>query len=167
MKTRYSVISLVVASVISLLLVACGSKPAAIADLPVYPKAVQLEAGDSTIANTLQKNMEQDAAIRKSMGALGSGKTEQAGFQLPADTSWDEVKAFYAKQLEGSGWSSGLGGVAGMAVDVNAMMGAANQGNDMFQTAMWSKDKQTLTVVYSVDPTNQNEKMLILSLSSR
>ena len=52
-------------------------------------------------------------------------------------------------------------------VDVNAMMDTTNEGNDMFQTAIWSKDKQTLTVVYAVDPTNQEGKVLILSLSSR
>ena len=167
MKTRFSIVSLIVLSVISLLLVACGSKSVSVAELPIYPDAVQLEAGDSTIANTLENNMAQDATMRESLGALGSGSTEQVGFQLPSDTSWDQVKTFYTKELEGSGWSSGLGGVAGMAVDVNAMMDTANQGNDLFQTAIWSKDKQTLTVVYSVDPTNQDEKILILSLSSQ
>ena len=167
MKTRFSIVSLIVLGVISMLLVACGSQSVAMADLPVYPDAVELEAGDSAIANTLENNMAQDAAMRDSLGALGGGSTEQTGFELPSGTSWDQVKAFYAKELEGGGWSSGLGGVAGMAVDVNAMMDTANQGNDLFQTAIWSKDKQTLTVVYSVDPTNQEEKVLILSLSSR
>jgi hypothetical protein len=166
-KTRFSLVSLIVFSVIALLLAACGAKPVSVAELPVYPEAVQLEAGDSAIADTLENNMAQDAAMRDAMGPLGGGgKTEQAGFQLPSDTSWEQVKAFYAKELEDNGWSSGLGGVAGI-VDVNAMMDTANQDNDLYQIAIWSKGKQTLAVIYAVAPTNQDEKLLLLSLSSR
>lgn len=168
MKTRFSIINLIVLGLIALWGVACGgAKSVSVAELPVYPDAVKLEAGDSAIANTLENNMAQDAAIRKSLGAFGGGSTEQVGYQLPAGTSWEQVKAFYAKELEGSKWSSGMGGVAGMGVDVNAMMDTANEGNDLFKTAIWSKDKQTLSVVYSVDPTNPDERMLILSLSSQ
>jgi hypothetical protein len=167
MKARISIFSLIVLGVMTLLLAACGSQSVSVAQLPVYPDAVQLQPGDSTIADTLENNMAQDEAIRQAMGSLGGGKTEQTGFQLPADTTWEQVKAFYAKELEANGWSSGLGGVAGMAVDVNAMMDTANQGNDVFQTAIWSKGKQTLSVIMTVMPTDSNEKMLILSLSSR
>jgi hypothetical protein len=142
-----------------------SSESASIAELPVYPDAVEL-AADSPVADTLAGNMEQNAAMSEALGGLG-GTAEQIGYQLPSGTTWDQVKDFYAKELEGNGWSSGLGNVAGMAVDVNAIMDTANEGNDMFQTAIWSTNKQTLTVVYSVDPTNQEERMLILSLSSR
>ncbi len=144
-----------------------GGGAVAIGDLPVYPGATELKEGESNIGDTLAQNMEQDAAMRQAMGALGSGKVEQKGFQLPADATWDQVKSFYSKELEGAGWSSGLGGIAGSMVDVNAMMEAANQGNELFQTAIWSKSKQNLTVVMVTDPTDQTQKQLIFSLSSQ
>lgn len=133
--------------------------------LPRFPGASELKAGESAIGSTLAKNMEQDAAMRKAMGA--GGKTEQLGFRLPGDATWEQVKEFYERELKAGGWESGLGGVAGGFVDINAVMGAANQGNDLFQTAMWSKGKQTLTVMMVTSPTDRRQRELILSLSSR
>jgi hypothetical protein len=46
-------------------------------------------------------------------------------------------------------------------------MGAANQGNKLFHTAIWSKDKQTLTVVMVNSPTDKKQRELVLSLSTR
>lgn len=151
----------VIAAVITVLS-ACGGASSS-GDLPRYPGATELKAGESVVGDTLAKNMDQDAAVRKAMGA--GGKTEQLGFRLPGDATWDKVKAFYDKELRASGWESGLGGVAGGFIDINAVMGAANQGNELFQTAMWSRGKQTLTVVMAAGPSGQRE--LILSLSSR
>lgn len=141
---------------------ACGGASSS-KDLPRYPGATELKAGESTVGDTLAKNMEQDAAMRKAMGA--GGKTEQLGFRLPGDATWDKVKAFYDQELKANGWESGLGGMAGGFIDINAVMGAANQGNELFQTSMWSRNKQTLTVVMAAGPSGQRE--LILSLSSR
>ena len=143
---------------------ACGGNASA-GDLPKFPGAAELKAGESTIGSTLANNMKQDAAMRQAMGA--GGKTEQKGFKLPSDATWEQVKSFYDKELKASGWESGLGSVAGGLVDINAVMGAANQGNDLFQTAMWSKGKQTLTVAMVIDPTDKTQRQLILSLSSR
>ncbi len=134
-------------------------------DLPAYPGASELKAGESTIGSTLSQNMKQDAAVRQAMGV--GGKIEQRGFKLPADATWEQVKSFYDKELKAGGWESGLGGAAGDFVDINAVMGAANQGNDLFQTAIWSKGKQTLTVAMIADPTDRKRQELVLSLSSR
>ncbi|MEW5958214.1 MAG: hypothetical protein AB1801_10850, partial [Chloroflexota bacterium] len=49
-----------------------GGGAVAIGDLPVYPEAAELKEGESIIGDTLAQNMEQDAAIREAMGALGS-----------------------------------------------------------------------------------------------
>ena len=146
-----------------------GSSSSAVTtnDLPVYSGATELKEGESTIGDTLAQNMQQDAAMREAMGALGKGSTEQKGFQLPAEATWEQVKAFYEKELAAAGWSSGLGGIAGNVVDVNAMMEAANQNNELFQTALWSKGKQILTVVMVTDPTDETKKELILSLSTQ
>jgi hypothetical protein len=147
-----------------LILPACGGNASA-GDLPKFPGATELKAGESTIGNTLAQNMKQDTAMRTAMGA--GGKTEQLGFQLPGDATWEQVKSFYEKELKVSGWESGLGGVAGGLVDINAVMGAANQGNDLFQTAIWSKGKQTLTVAMLTNPTDRKKQELVLSLSTR
>jgi hypothetical protein len=163
MKKKYVLVSaFAVAVLVSLL--ACGGSVAA-GDLPQYPGSTELKAGESPIGSTLAQNMKQDSAMRQTMGA--GGKIEQKGFTLPGDASWDQVKAFYDKELKAGGWESGLGGVAGGFVDVNAVMGAANQGNDLFQTAIWSKGKQTLTVAMVVSPTDRAQRQLILSLSSQ
>lgn len=143
---------------------ACGGTTAS-GDLPKYPGAVELKAGESAIGSTLAQNMKQDAALRQAVGT--GGKTEQRGFKLPGDTTWEQVKSFYDRELKAGGWESGLGGMAGGFVDINAVMGAANQGNDLFQTAIWSKDKQTLTVVMVNGPTDKKQQELVLSLSTR
>ncbi len=165
MKTKTLFASLVVLAVSLVVLTACGGGATAIKDLPVYTGATELKPGESTVGDTLSKNMQQDAALRQAMGA--GGKTEQAGFKLPADATWDQVNAFYGKELKAAGWSSGLGGIAGSFVDLNAVMQTANQGNDLFKIAVWSKDKQTLSVVMTTGPTDSMDKELLLSLSTR
>jgi hypothetical protein len=50
---------------------------------------------------------------------------------------------------------------------VNALMKTTNEGNDLFKTAIWTKSKQTLTVVMVTDPTDAKQKQLLLSLSSQ
>ena len=145
------------------LLTACGGGAAAIADLPVYPEARELKAGESTIGDTLKNNMEQDKAMRDAVGA--GGKTEQRGFKAPAGATWDKVKAFYADKLKADGWSEGAGGIAGSMV--SDVMNQVNSSNEMFQTALFSKGNQTLTVVRVVNPVDTNDVELVLSLSSR
>ncbi len=165
MKTKMLFAFLVMLAVSLVMLTACGGGTAAAKDLPVYTGAVELKPGESTVGDTLAKNMEQDAALRQAMGA--GGKTEQKGFKLPADTTWDQVNAFYDKDLKATGWSNGLGGLAGSFVDLNAVMKTANEGNDLFKIAIWSKDKQTLSVVMTTSPTDSQDKELLLSLSTR
>ena len=171
-KTKLSLIGF---SIIILTLLACnsilpfgGSSKAGLGEVPVYAGATELKAGESNIGDTLKKNEEQNAALSQAMGSLGGGtELEQKGFQLPSEATWDQVKAFYDKDLSAAGWSSGLGGIAGSIVDVNAMISTANEGNDLFKTAIWSKDKETLTLVMVTDPTDATKKQLIMSLSTR
>ena len=156
--------TLVWLSALFILMVACGGKSAGIGDIPAYPGATELKADNSAIGKTLAKNTEQDEAMRNAMGAGGS--TVQKGFALPADATWDGVKAFYEKELKARGWQTGLGGIAG-GIDVNSMMGMATQGApNAPQTMIFSKGKQTLTMVWTPIPV-KNEKTLIFSLSTR
>lgn len=165
MKIKTLSFSFIMLAVVALVLAACGGAVAT-KDLPVYTGATELKAGESNIGDTLAKNVEQNAALKQAMGGMGSD-LDQKGFQLPADATWDQVKAFYEKELDKAGWSKGLGGIANSFVDVNAIMETTNQDNELFKTAIWSKGKQTLTIVMITDPTDNAKKQLLLSLSSQ
>jgi hypothetical protein len=167
MKRILTISAWLALSAFVLALAACGGGgPATVGSLPVFPGAQELKAGDNPIGTTLANNGAQDQAMRKSMGV--GGKTEQKGYKLPADATWDAVKSFYEKELKSAGWDSGLGGVAGQFADVNAMMNAGNQGNDMVpHSILFSKSTQTLTVIMQTLPLGDKEKHLILSLSTR
>ncbi|MBN2549284.1 MAG: hypothetical protein JXB15_09010 [Anaerolineales bacterium] len=147
---------------LALLVSACGSQPATSADLPTYPGAVALKPGEDPVADTLAKNMEQDASIRQSMGA--GGKIEQFSYRLPADGNWEAVKAFYDKELKAAGWKSGVGGIAGDIA--NQAIEAATQGSDMMKMSMWSKGKQTLTIIRLQELPTSTQAYLIISLNS-
>jgi hypothetical protein len=169
MKTYHSVrlfLNLTLLLAVVLLLVACGGQEATLSEAPVYPGATELKAGESTVGDTLAKNVEQNAALKQAMGGMGN-TIDQKGFQLPAEATWDQVKNHYNQELANDGWKSGLGGIAASFVDINAIMETANEGNELFKMAIWSKDKQTLTVVMVTDPADAMQKQLLLSLSSQ
>lgn len=136
---------------------ACGSKPAALSDIPAYPGATALTPGESPLADTLSQNNQTDAAMRGQLGV--GGKTEQQGYRLPAEATWEQVQGFYTEQLSAAGW--------GTNSMVSGIMAQANQGNELFQTANWQKDGQNVTVVMLTSPTDAGEKELIISLSSQ
>lgn len=148
--------------VILVFLVACGSE-VAIGDIPAYPDATALEPGTDPVADTLVNNMVQDAQIRNSAGV--GGQIEQMAYRLPEGTSWDDIESFYNDKLGDEGWESGLGGIAGdLAGDV---MSSVNQGNDLFQTAIWSQGKQTLTLIRVAESaTADGDFLLIMSLAT-
>ena len=141
---------------------ACGGKAATAADLPLFPGAVELKPGEDPIADTLAKNMEQDAALRQNMGV--GGKIEQKVYRLPADGAWDAVKAFYDKELKAAGWKSGMGGIGGDIA--NQALETANQANEMFKTAVWSKGKQVFTIFRLLETPTATQAYLIISLNS-
>ena len=144
------------------LLAACGGGAATMNDIPPYPDATALEPGVDPVADTLVDNMAQDAQIRSSVGA--SGQIEQKAYRLPAGATWEQVESFYNDKLGSEGWKNGLGGIAGnIAGDV---MSSVNQSNDMFQTGIWSKDKQTLSIIRVSDGAAEESFFLILSLAT-
>ncbi|MCB8942288.1 MAG: hypothetical protein H6658_00800 [Ardenticatenaceae bacterium] len=145
-----------------LLLTACGSKTVTLSDIPGFTGATELVPGEDPIADTMVQNMQQDAQLRTEIGVGGS--VEQKAYRLPVDASWDSVKSFYANTLEGDGWKSGLGGPGGDLA--SSILESANAGNDLFQTAVWSRGDQNITVIRTADPTNAENAFLILSLAS-
>lgn len=163
MKSRSTFALVLLFLFASLILAACGGGSAVtVDDLPVYPDAVALQPGEDPVADTLANNAEQDAALRADLGVGGS--TVQKAFRLPAGATWDQVKTFFDGELDSAGWESGLGGPGGDIA--NAALESANAGNELFQTAMWSKGKQNLTVIRTVDAQNPDQPYLILSLAT-
>ena len=137
-------------------LVGCGGgAPATLGIIPTFTGATELKPGESAIADTLVKNMEQNQAITGQLGV--NAKIEQKAFNLPKDATWDDVKKFYEEKLNGSGWSSNS--------MMNNVMAQANAGNDQFQLANWQKGKQNLSVIMMADPTGDGTKLLMMSLS--
>ena len=164
MPYAYNLKLVAVALVSAVLLAACGSAPAPVtmADLPTYSGATELQPGNSPIATTLKNNEQQAAAMGQ--------KIEQKAFTLPKDATWDKLIAFYGEQLKAKGWKEGVaaGGVgSGMANDImkNALA-QANAGNDMFKTAIFTRGKQTLTVMRMSGATKRDEVQLLLSLNT-
>lgn len=165
MNTLTKIKSLAIAALSVAMMTACAGGGAAMEmkDLPVYPGATELKPGESRIAETLQKNMEQDAQIRNAAGS--GGKTEQKGFKFPGDASWDKVKTFYTDKLKATGWSEGIGGPGGSIA--NSVLNQVNAQNDVFQNAIYSKGNQTLAVFRMADPTDKSSVVVIASLSTR
>ncbi len=155
-------VTLFVSILTVVLLSACGmiggTSPVSIGDIPAYPGATELKAGDSTLANTLAKNSQQITALSQSAGA--GGKTEQKGYALPADATWDAVKKFYDDKLKGAGWSEPNSTVSGILSQVNTA-------NDAFQTVVYQRGNQNLSVIrVMIDPTTK-QTVLIFSLTTR
>ena len=164
MNTLTKIKTLAIAALSVAMMTACGGGAAMeIKDLPVYPGATELKPGESRIAETLQKNMEQDAQIRNAAGT--GGKTEQKGFKFPGDASWDKVKTFYTDKLKATGWSEGIGGPGGAIA--NNVLNQVNAQNSAFQNTIYSKGNQTLAVFRMADPTDKSSVVVIASLSTR
>jgi hypothetical protein len=164
MKTQtLRLVVLAFCATLLLALTACGASAVTVADLPTYPDAVRLQAGEDPIADTLANNMAQNAAMTSGMGGLG-GSIEQVAFRLPAGTTWDQLNGFLTTELDAAGWDTGMGGPGG---DIASQaLASANAGNDMFQTAMWNKGDQILTVFRLTDPNNAEQPYLIVSLNT-
>lgn len=142
------------------LLFGCGDNPS-LGDLPVFPGAKELKAGESNIGDTLKNNMETDKKMRESMGPLAAkGSVEQKGYAVPAKTQWKDIQDFYEKELTALGWKNGLGGIAGQFVDVNKAMNVGGKKGP--KTIIYSKGKQTLTIIMVAT----GQKQIILSLST-
>ena len=158
MKNKILVLTFV-ALIAVLALSACGggSSPVTVNDIPAYPGANALQPGDSKMADQLAKNSQQITAMSQSLGA--GGKTEQKGFSLPQDASWDAVKKFYDDKLGSAGWAAPNSTVANVLAQTNSQ-------NDVFQVAIYQRGNQSLSVIrMTSDPTTKDE-MLVLSLST-
>lgn len=157
MQRRTPILIIVLIALSLLSLAACGSPPATLNDIPAYPGATELQPGESILGDTLAQNNQTDAALRGQLGV--GGKTEQKGYSLPKDATWDQIRNFYDEELKSSGWATDslVGGI----------MDQVNQGNDTVKTTLWKKGSQTVTIVMVTSPVDPEQKELVVSLSSQ
>jgi hypothetical protein len=147
-----------VIATLALILSACGGSaaPVTLNDIPVYSGAKEFKPGESAIGDTLSKNMQQNAALTKAIGT--GGKLEQKGFSLPQDGTWDAVSKFYDDKLKSTGWNTDS--------TTASILATVNQQNDAFQTVVYLRGNQSLSVIRMTDPISKSA-WLFLSLNSR
>ncbi len=158
MKTRILFVMTVLALALAAMTACGGTQSVKIGDLPAYPGATELQAGDSRIADTLAKNTQQITEMSKAMGA--GGQTEQKGFTLPQDATWDAVKKFYDDKLKSAGWSEPSSVASNILAQVNVQ-------NDAFQMANYQRGNQNLSIVRVMTDPVKKEMTLIFSLNTR
>ena len=148
----------VAAAALTLALSACGggTQPVTLNDIPVYAGAKEFKPGESAIGDTLAKNMQTNAALTKAVGT--GGNLEQKGFSLPADGTWDAVSKFYDDKLKSTGWNTD-------STTAN-ILAAVNQQNDAFQSVVYLRGSQNLSIVRMTDPISKSA-WLFLSLNTR
>lgn len=165
MKQKSGLASLAVLLAIVWLVSACGSKPAAMADIPVYPGAIELQAGDSEVDEALANNIKADAVMRKVLEPLDSGGSlEQKIFELPEGTTWDNLLEFFQDNLTAAGWRIGFGGVPRQVTDVATILDDSDQGAKPFQATLFIKGKQYLGIVMATPFPDEDYQELLLSL---
>ena len=149
---------MLVVAMLALVLSACGAsaQPVTLNDIPVYAGAKEFKPGESAIGDTLAKNMQTNAALTKAVGT--GGKLEQKGFSLPQDGTWDAVGKFYDDKLKSTGWNTDSTTVS--------ILAAVNQQNDAFQTVVYLRGNQSLSVIRMTDPISKSAWMF-LSLNTR
>jgi hypothetical protein len=133
--------------VLLLAALACGgSDPVTMADIPVFTDAVQMEAGQSTMADLVADSLQQTA------GQEGIS-TETLIYGVPAGTTWDSIKSFYSGQLGGD-WTE------------DSELAESAEG---FQTTGWTRgglaSEQALVVALVDDPL-AGQSFLIVGLFS-
>jgi hypothetical protein len=157
MKYRTMLLVFALLAIAAVALAACGgsAQPVTLNDIPAFTGAKEFKPGESTIGDTLAKNMQTNAALTQAMGT--GGKLEQKGFQLPDGTTWDQVQKFYDDNLKAAGWGTNSTAASVLAV--------VNQQNDAFQTATYLRGNQTLAVIRMVEPISK-QVWLFLSLNT-
>ena len=96
MRVKTSLLVLVM--LLCLPLAGCASEPATMDQIPVYPGAEPLEAGDHDLADKVLEAMEASAEEQ-------SLSTKFSLYGLPEDTTWEEIAAFYEAELAGTDWT--------------------------------------------------------------
>lgn len=132
-----------------------GGQLVQIGEIPTYPGATLLDPGTSQIIAPLFS-----AAQREPPPFIGLGiEVEKAYriFQTPRETTFEDVKTFYADKLQAAGWRQD-GGMRVLTDQLNAT-------NPNLQGGIWVRVDQTLMLVLATDP-QTGDKELMTSLAT-
>lgn len=99
MRVRKIISFLLLGAFVGLSLLACGTEPVMMSDVPVYPGAEPMAGGQSQMADELAN------IIRNSAGGEGVG-VEINLYSLSAEISWDDIKTYYNRELAGTDWTA-------------------------------------------------------------
>jgi hypothetical protein len=97
-RVRNVISFLLLGAWVAFLVLACGTEPVTMTDVPVYPGAVPMEVGQSQMADELA------GIIQDSAGGEGVG-VEINLYSLSTDTAWEDIKSFYTRELDGTDWA--------------------------------------------------------------
>jgi hypothetical protein len=97
-RVRNIISFLLLGAFVGFLLLACGTEPVMMGDVPVYPGAEPMAGGQSQMADELAN------IIRNSAGGEGVG-VEINLYSLPADISWEDIKGYYGRELASTDWT--------------------------------------------------------------
>ncbi|RIK24798.1 MAG: hypothetical protein DCC52_12020 [Chloroflexi bacterium] len=123
-----------------------GGQLVQIGEIPTYPGATLLDPGTSQ--------------IREPPPFIGLGiEVEKAYriFQTPRETTFEDVKTFYADKLQAAGWRQD-GGMRVLTDQLNAT-------SPNLQGGIWVRVDQTLMLVLATDP-QTGDKELMTSLAT-
>jgi hypothetical protein len=143
MKRYKSISTTALGSLVLTLVLACvgSSTPAAMNDIPVYPGATSIDAADNPIASALLESMEQEADVESTVDA------EFDFYALPAGTTLNDVKDFYAGEMEGTDWKPS----DDLAID-----------DDGFHMFGWARPQQAVGIGFVTEEVSGTPLMLIL-----
>lgn len=162
MKMRWSVVVVYVCGLV--LFAACsiptggrviGGQPIQITELSTYPGATELNSAESKIIEPLF-----GAAQRETPPFIGLGievEKAQRNFRVPRETTFADVKAFYADKLLAGGWREDAA--------MREFTSHANAQMKNMQGAVWVRIDQTMLIVLATDA--NGDKELMLSLATR
>jgi len=146
----------------------CSLKPVGLADIPLYPDAIELKPGESRIGDAQANNVKDDAVMKKIAEYMaGGGKLAEMTLELPEGTSWGNILDFYQDKLVAGGWSNAVGGVPRNVLDVSGLMGGSDEDRQYIQSTMFSRGSQSLAMVMVSLPEDRDYRELILSLVTK
>ena len=132
-----------------------GGQPVDIGELPIYPGATELSAGQSKIIDPVFAPVQRETPPFIGLG-IEVLKT-QRNFSVPKDATFDQIKAFYSDKLLAGGWREDP---AMRVFTTNANTHSADE-----QGAIWVRVDQSLLMVLLRDAATGNQE-LTLSLAT-
>lgn len=128
-----------------------GGQPVDITELATYPGANELSAGQSTIIDPIFKTAESEPSPFIGLGI--EVRRTQRTFGVPKETTFADVKLFYADKLQAAGWREDP--------NMRVFSTALNAGSPNLQGAIWVRIDQTLLIALATEPARGNKELLL------